>query len=209
MLAGLLARRWCNSPKAFVYVKFAERKPGLDKGQGLLTLHDSAPPYYPLCTTEGIKAPLKNKVTGLAHQAWSPRVILFSFSLFFSLCSSFRMTTWNTGALWVHFFAWASKTRSVRRPASSLGRGHPASSPHWEGACGLCEQSKFHIRSFIGFLCKPRKIKPLSLPFYFPYCRHHPPEGIPGSYRGWTLVSGAWTRLPKVSLPQLCNFSDG
>ena len=30
--------------KAFVYDKFAERKPGFDKGQGLLTLHDSTPP---------------------------------------------------------------------------------------------------------------------------------------------------------------------
>ena len=44
MLAGLLARRWCKSLKAFVYDKFAERKPGFDKGQGLLTLHDFAPP---------------------------------------------------------------------------------------------------------------------------------------------------------------------
>ena len=32
-------------------------------------------------------------------EAWFPHVILFSFSLFFSLCSSFRMTPWNTGAL--------------------------------------------------------------------------------------------------------------
>ena len=61
-------------------------------------------------------------------------------------------------------FAWASKTRSGRHPASSPGRGRPVSSPHREGACGLREQSKFHVRSFIGFLCKPRKIKPLSLP---------------------------------------------
>ena len=94
MLTGLLAKRWCKSPKAFVYNaaaaakslqscptlcdpidssppassvhgilqartlewaaisssivynRFAERKPGLDKGQGLLTLHDSAPPIF-------------------------------------------------------------------------------------------------------------------------------------------------------------------
>ena len=86
MLTGLLARRWCKSPKVFVYDKFAERKPGFDKGQGLLILHDSTPPYYPLYTTEGIKAPFINKVTGLAHQAWSPHVILFFFfSLFLSL----------------------------------------------------------------------------------------------------------------------------
>ena len=43
MLTGLLARRWCKSPKAFVYDKFAERKPGFDKDQRLLTLHDSTP----------------------------------------------------------------------------------------------------------------------------------------------------------------------
>ena len=41
-------------------------------------------------------------------------------------------------------------------------------------------------RSFTGFLYKPRKIKPLSLPFYFPYRRRHHPEGIPGSCWGWT-----------------------
>ena len=43
MLTGLLARRWCKSPKAFAYDKFAESKPGFDKDQGLLTLHDSTP----------------------------------------------------------------------------------------------------------------------------------------------------------------------
>ena len=56
------------------------------------------------------------------------------------------------------------------------------------GACGLREQSKFRARSFTGFLCKPRKIKPLSLPFfYFPYHRCCHPEGTPGSCWGWTL----------------------
>ena len=37
MLAG-------KSPKAFVSDKFAGKKPGFNKGQGLLTLHDFAPP---------------------------------------------------------------------------------------------------------------------------------------------------------------------
>ena len=47
MLTGLLARRWYKSPKAFAYDKFAERKPGFDKDQGLLTLHDSTcPPHH-------------------------------------------------------------------------------------------------------------------------------------------------------------------
>ena len=94
MLTGLLARRWCKSPKAFVYDKFAERKPGLDKGQGLLTLHDSTPRYYPLCTTEGIKAPFKNKVMGLAHQVWSPHVILF---FLFSFSLSVLLSGWLLG----------------------------------------------------------------------------------------------------------------
>ena len=127
---------------------------------------------------------------GLAHRSLvSPCHSFFPF-LFFSLCSSFRMTPWGTGALWIHFFSWASKTQLGRRPASSPGRGRPASSPHWEGACSLREQSKFRARSFIGFLCKPRKIKPLSLPFfYFPYRWCHHPEDTPGSCCGWTLAN--------------------
>ena len=83
MLTGLLARRLCKSPKAFAYDKFAERKPGFDKDQGLLTLHDSTP--TPLSSMHDLR--YKNyfgkKSAGLAHQTWSPRVILslsFSFS---------------------------------------------------------------------------------------------------------------------------------
>ena len=82
---------------------------------------------------------------GLAHRSLvSPCHSFFPF-LSFSLSSSFRMIPWGTGALWVHFFAWASKTRSGRRPASSSGRGRPASSPHQEGPCGLHEWSKFYV----------------------------------------------------------------
>ena len=96
-------------------------------------------------------------------------------SFFFPFLSSslcILLSGWllgGTGALWVHFFAWTSKTRLGRRPVSSPGRGHPASSPHREGACGLCEQSKFRARSFLGFLCKPRKIKPLFSPLCYPF----------------------------------------
>ena len=82
---------------------------------------------------------------GLAHRS----LVSLCHSLFpflsFSLSPSFRMTPWGTGALWIHFFAWASKTRSGRRPASSSGRGRPASSPHQEGPCGLHEWSKFYV----------------------------------------------------------------
>ena len=42
-------------------------------------------------------------------------------------------------------------------------------------------------RSFIGFLCKSRKIKPCSRLCY-PYRLSHHPEGTPGSCWGWTLA---------------------
>ena len=101
MLTGLLLRRWCKSPKAFVYDKFAERKPGLDKGQGLLTLHDSTPPYYPLCTTEGIKAPFKNKVMGLAHRSF-----VFPCHSFFPFLSfSLSFSGWLFGAQRLSLFS--------------------------------------------------------------------------------------------------------
>ena len=127
---------------------------------------------------------------GLAHQSLvSPCHSFFPF-LSFSLCSSFRMTPWGTGALWIHFFAWASKTQSGRHPASSPGRGHPASSPHREGTYSLREQSKFCARSFIGFLCKPRKIKPLSLPFLLSLLPMPSSWGYPWIHWGWTPAIG-------------------
>ena len=42
-------------------------------------------------------------------------------------------------------------------------------------------------RSFIGFLCLSRKIKPCS-PLCYLYCLGHHPEGTPGSCWGWTPV---------------------
>ena len=72
-----------------------------------------------------------------------------SFSLSLSLCLFFRLIPWSAGALWVHFPARASKTLSRRRSAPS---------PHREGTWGLREQSKLHVRDFIGFLRKPRNI---------------------------------------------------
>ena len=42
-------------------------------------------------------------------------------------------------------------------------------------------------RSFIGFLCLSRKIKPYSLLCY-PYHLSRHPEGTPGSCCGWTLA---------------------
>ena len=104
--------------------------------------------YFEKCVTQSIKVPFENKAADpTSPELWSP-CLSFSFSLSFFL-PFFRLNSWSTEALWVHFFAWASKTRSGRRSASS---------PHWEGTWGLREQSKSCVRGFIGFLCKPRNI---------------------------------------------------
>ena len=64
-----------------------------------LTLYDCIF-HFPLCTSQGIKVPFENKVMGLAHRSLvSPCRSFFFFFLLFSLCSSFRMTPWNKGAL--------------------------------------------------------------------------------------------------------------
>ena len=111
MLTGLLARRWCKSPKAFSYDKFAESKPGFDKDQGLLTLHDSttAPPS-PLSSMHNLR--YKNYFgkwsAGLAHQS------LVSPCRSFSFLFLFRLIPWRAGAFCVHFPTWASKTHSRR-----------------------------------------------------------------------------------------------
>ena len=83
----------------------------------------------------------------LKHICSIRALVPVSFFLFLSL--SLRLFFWSSEALWVHFPAQASKTLSRRRSAPS---------PHWEGAWGLCEQSKPHVRDFIGFLWKPRNI---------------------------------------------------
>ena len=64
-----------------------------------------------------------------------------------------------------------------------------APSAIWEGACGLRSQNKFGVMNFIDFPRKPVIIEPLKslLCYSFRQCR--PPEGIPGSNRGWTPVS--------------------
>ena len=129
---------------------------------------------------------------GLAQSLVSP---CCSFSFLFL----FRLIPWSTAALCVHFPAWASKTHSRRclrwgTFRDSRGRLQPTWTeqvPCW---------------GFIGFLPKPRNISLFSL-LYFLNCKiispslspfiyylpfNHqccPPEGIPGSYQGWTPVS--------------------
>ena len=109
--------------------------------------------YFEKCVTQSIKIPFENKAADpTSPELWS-LYLSFSFSFPF-----FRLNPWSTEALWVHFFAWASKTRSGRRFVSS---------PHQEGTWGLCEQSKSHARGFIGFLCKPRNISLFLAPLFF------------------------------------------
>ena len=82
ILTGLLARRWCKSPKPFVYDKFAEKKPWFRSGSKTADFAWFHTPYYPLCTTYGIKAPVENKAMGLAYRSLvSP---FLSFNLWLS-----------------------------------------------------------------------------------------------------------------------------
>ena len=95
--------------------------------------------------------------------------VSFFLSFFLSVSLFFRLIPWSAEALWVHFPARASKTLSRRRSASS---------PHREGAWGLHEQSKSHVRGFTGFLCKPRNIS-LFLSFTFLVVDSGPPGSSP------------------------------
>ena len=76
-----------------------KRKPGLDKDQRLLTLHDFTLPITLYAQLKVYKLPLKIKLRALL-KAWSPHVILscFLFSPLL-LCSSFRVTDQSMGPL--------------------------------------------------------------------------------------------------------------
>ena len=147
---------------------------------------------------------------GLAHQAWSPRVIL---SLSFSF---FRLIPWSTGALCVQFPAWASKThlrRCLRWGTFSYSRGRLQ--PMWT--------EQVPCWGFIGFLHKPKNISLFSLLYFlnckilslslspFIYClsfncQCRPPEGIPGPNRGWTpVMKEAQDQLEKDKCSSLTN----
>ena len=90
------------------------KNPGFDEGKtaGMfgLTLHDCIF-HFPLCTSQGIKVPFENKVTGLAHRR-SLVSLCFSFylSFFLSLTLFFRLIPWSIEAPCVHLSARVSKT---------------------------------------------------------------------------------------------------
>ena len=146
MLAGHRAGRWCAQHKTLVYEKLCRKCPGFDKGETDVMLSWLCMTFifhFWKYVTQGIKAPSENKAADPFHLSW------VSLCHSFSLSSFFRLISWSAEALWVHFFARASKTLSRRRSVSSL---------HREGTCGLREQSKSCVRGFIGFLCEPRNI---------------------------------------------------
>ena len=76
-----------------------KRKPGLDKDQRLLTLHDFTPPIILYAQLKVYKLPLKIKLQALL-KAWSPRVVLsyFLFLLFSSDLPS-GQTNWSAEVL--------------------------------------------------------------------------------------------------------------
>ena len=63
-------------------ISLQKRKPGLDKDQGLLTLHDFTPPIILYAQLKVYKLPLKIKLRALL-KAWSPHVVLSCFLFFF------------------------------------------------------------------------------------------------------------------------------
>ena len=65
-------------------ISLQKRKPGFDKDQRLLTLHDFTPPVILYAQLKVYKLPLKIKLWALL-KAWSPRVVLASFSSLFFL----------------------------------------------------------------------------------------------------------------------------
>ena len=75
----------------------------------------------------------------LKHLCSIRALVPVSFFFFPSLSQAISL---ECEAFWVHFPARASKTLSRRRPATS---------PHWEGAWGLLEQSKPHAGALLAF----------------------------------------------------------
>ena len=125
-------------------ISLQKRKPGFDKDQRLLTLHDFTPPVILYAQLKVYKLPLKIKLWALL-KAWSPRVVLASFSSLFFLQGD-----------WLGAWGLSETTYLPRllRPTWEGAQGE-APSAIWEGACGLHGLSKFSVTNFISFLHKP------------------------------------------------------
>ena len=105
------------------------------------------------CVTQGIKAPFENKAADPFHLSWVSLCHSFSLSPFFQADS-----LEHRGSLSSLFCPGFEDPIEEVLCIYTLERRRSVSSLHREGTCGLREQSKSHVRGFIGFLCKPRNI---------------------------------------------------
>ena len=132
---------------------------------------------------------------GLAHQSLvSPCPSFFPF-LSFSLCSSFRMTPWgHRGSLASLFLP--GLLRPDWEGALHLHRGGGVLRPHpTERAPAASVNRASSVSGALLAFCVNQGRSSLFLsPFTFPICRRCPPEGIPGSYWGWTLVMSMYKK---------------
>ena len=129
-------------------VSLQKRKPGLDKDQRLLTLHDFTPPIILYAQLKVYKLPLKIKLRALL-KAWSPMwFFLVSFS-------SFSLLIFLQAKI---IGAWRSSETTylpgLLRPTREGAQGGAPSAIR-EGTCGLRGQSKPNATGFIDFLRKP------------------------------------------------------
>ena len=132
MLTGLLARRWCKSPKLLYMISLKAWLRLGSRTAVLAWLYTF--PHDPLCTTEGIKLLWKIKYALLFTEIWSPHVVL---SLIF----------------WLNFpLRWGSSSSLLILPGllrSDRG-GLSVSSPSGEreDTCGLRRWHKFPALEF-------------------------------------------------------------
>ena len=110
-----------------------------------MTSHLSFPSMY----KSKLKVPSENKVMGLIHRR---SLVYPCLSFFLSLTLFFRLIPWSIEALCVHFPAWASKTWTGRRSASSLPREIR------RVPVAYVNKARPLSWGFISFLCKPRNI---------------------------------------------------
>ena len=148
MLIGLLARRWCKSPKAFVYDKFTEKKAWSRKGSRTAHFAWLYTPIILYAQLKVYKLPLKIKLQALFIRLGLPVSFLLPFLSFSSLF--FLQDDW--------FGVWGlSETTylpGLLRPTREGAQGGAPSAIR-ESACGLRGQSKFGVTNFISFPCKP------------------------------------------------------
>ena len=111
--------------------------------------------HFPLCTSQGIKASLKNKVMDQFHVSLVPPCQFFlSLSLSLSPSPSLSFSGWSLGTQRLSAFTFLP---GLQRPMWERAQGR-APFTIQVNAGGLNEQSKSLFWVFISFLCKPRSI---------------------------------------------------